>query len=400
MLWLITGGYAQGKTSYVKRMPAAQTALWVDLRAAAEAAGAVSEAGAAAAEAVHRGIAALAPGQTLVVDGFERLAEVQPADEPAVESALSAVVARARHRTVILIGTDTGSGIVPLGAAQRQLREAAGRLQTRAAGLADWVIRLFCGLPDILKQPAGYRRDAGLTLYLIRHGATASNLQRRYMGRTDEALCESGRAAIADWQARGHFPRPDCLICSPMRRCLETAAIAFPGRQPDRIEPRLIERDFGAFELKNYEELHARPDYQAWLAGWGRDCPPGGESQADIGRRVEAALQDILSENGVRGDGKRGGAPGGRPGERSGELPADHPAEAAGERSGEPPAGRIVALVIHGGVIMELMRVLGFQAYYDWQLTNGSWIRLDFDRTGRLSELPPAIGGQLIGAVV
>lgn len=394
MLWLITGGYAQGKTSYVKRMPAAQGALWVDLsgRTAAEDAAvdtgvemAVSDAAerpeTAAADLINRGLDTLAPDQTLVVDGFERLAVVQQADAAAVESALSALRTRARRRTVILIGTDTGSGIVPLRLSDRQLREDAGRLQTRAAGLADWVIRLFCGLPDILKRPSDRHPDAGVTLYLIRHGATASNMQRRYMGRTDEALCESGRAEIADRQSRGCFPEPDCLICSPMRRCLETAALAFPDRQPDRIESRFIERDFGDFELKNYEELRARDDYRAWLDGWGRDSPPGGESQSDIGRRVEAALRDILAENGVGAGSDRGES-----------NPDEYPAEAS--------SGRIVVLVIHGGVIMEIMRILGFKAYYDWQVTNGSWIRLDFDRFGRLSELPPVIGGQLVGAVV
>lgn len=120
-------------------------------------------------------------------------------------------------------------------------------------------------------------------------------------------------------------------------------------------------------------------------SGWGKDCPPGGESQADIGRRVEAALRDILSENGIgAGSGNSFG----------------RQAVNAVERPDKTSTGRNIVLVIHGGVIMELMRLLGFKAYYDWQLTNGSWIRLDFDRDGRLSELPPVIGGQLVGTVV
>ena len=33
-------------------------------------------------------------------------------------------------------------------------------------------------------------------ILLIRHGKTQGNLERRYIGRTDEPLCEAGRAAL------------------------------------------------------------------------------------------------------------------------------------------------------------------------------------------------------------
>ena len=37
-----------------------------------------------------------------------------------------------------------------------------------------------------------------MTIYLIRHGKTLGNLERRYMGVTDQPLCPQGRAALAD----------------------------------------------------------------------------------------------------------------------------------------------------------------------------------------------------------
>ena len=53
-------------------------------------------------------------------------------------------------------------------------------------------------------------------ILLIRHGKTQGNLERRYIGRTDEPLCEAGRAAL---EGRS-YPACDILLSSPMVRCL------------------------------------------------------------------------------------------------------------------------------------------------------------------------------------
>lgn len=51
----------------------------------------------------------------------------------------------------IVIATETGGGIVPADPAEREKREAAGRLACRLAERADTVIRVCCGLPQLLK---------------------------------------------------------------------------------------------------------------------------------------------------------------------------------------------------------------------------------------------------------
>ncbi len=51
----------------------------------------------------------------------------------------------------IVIATEVGGGVVPMEPAQRQTREAAGRLSCLLAQRADRVIRVFCGLPEVLK---------------------------------------------------------------------------------------------------------------------------------------------------------------------------------------------------------------------------------------------------------
>lgn len=55
----------------------------------------------------------------------------------------------ARHQVVI--ATEVGGGVVPLDPQERADREAAGRLSCLLAQKAERVVRVFCGLPQVLK---------------------------------------------------------------------------------------------------------------------------------------------------------------------------------------------------------------------------------------------------------
>lgn len=55
----------------------------------------------------------------------------------------------ARHDVVI--ATEVGGGVVPIDAKERAAREAAGRLSCLLARRAERVVRVFCGLPMVLK---------------------------------------------------------------------------------------------------------------------------------------------------------------------------------------------------------------------------------------------------------
>ena len=107
----------------------------------------------------------------------------------------------------------------------------------------------------------------------IRHGQTPGNVQRRYVGRTDEGLTDEAKSCLqkkkvlmqdlcvqteggrnpGKWYHAGAFV-PDFVYSSPMMRCRETAEILFPG-QVLCVQEGLQEKDFGDFEYKNYEEL-------------------------------------------------------------------------------------------------------------------------------------------------
>ena len=51
----------------------------------------------------------------------------------------------------IVIATELGGGLVPIDRAEREKREAAGRLACLLAERADTVVRVCCGLGQVLK---------------------------------------------------------------------------------------------------------------------------------------------------------------------------------------------------------------------------------------------------------
>ena len=50
-----------------------------------------------------------------------------------------------------VIATEVGGGVVPADAAEREARERAGRLNCLLAERADAVVRVFCGIPRVIK---------------------------------------------------------------------------------------------------------------------------------------------------------------------------------------------------------------------------------------------------------
>ncbi len=167
-----------------------------------------------------------------------------------------------------------------------------------------------------------------MTVFLLRHGQTRGNLERRYVGSTDEPLCPQGREALAGVRA----PEADRVYVSPMARCRETAALLYPGMLQE-VVPGFRETDFGRFEGHTYEELKDDPAYRAWLDSAGAAAPPGGEGREAVRQRVTEAFLALAARHG----------------------PEDR-----------------AALVVHGGTIMTLLEAFEpSHRFYDWQSPNG-----------------------------
>lgn len=180
-----------------------------------------------------------------------------------------------------------------------------------------------------------------IKIWLIRHGMTEGNLKGRYIGRTDEHLCQEGKKALSELS----YPVPDGLFISPMIRCRETAEILFPGKK-FRIMDQLSETDFGDFENKNYRELAGNPDYQAWIDSGGNLPFPGGESREAFRERTLEGFQKVI-------------------------------AICSGENL------QSAALIVHGGTIMTLMEAWGRpeRDFYSWHVKNGHCYMTETDET-------------------
>ena len=169
---------------------------------------------------------------------------------------------------------------------------------------------------------------------LIRHGLTAGNAARRYVGKTDEPLCPEGRAAAERHEKDLSLDR---VFVSPLKRARETAAILFPNAEQTVIED-LREMDFGAFEGRTADEMEHDPVYRAWVEDLCRGACPGGESQAEFHARIKDAFLNTVQT-----------------------------------------AGADATFVVHGGVIMSILYQLAEpkKDFYEWFVPNLSGYEAD-----------------------
>lgn len=126
-----------------------------------------------------------------------------------------------------------------------------------------------------------------MKIYLLRHGLTCYNTEKRYQGVRDIPLSEEGRAQLIEADIC-----PDVVYVSPLSRARDTAGILFPHSKQVIVE-NLREMDFGVFEGRNYIEMENDPEYRAWVeSGCELKCP-GGESKADFSARICAAFEQL-----------------------------------------------------------------------------------------------------------
>lgn len=132
-------------------------------------------------------------------------------------------------------------------------------------------------------------------LYLIRHGITQGNIDGKYIGQTDLALCPEGKRQIERFCAEGIYPNVGKVYSSPMSRCLETAEIIYPKHKLMIVDD-LCEMDFGDFEGKTREQLQKRSEYTDWLRGGADACPPNGEKYGEFMLRCIEGLDTVFSD--------------------------------------------------------------------------------------------------------
>lgn len=127
-----------------------------------------------------------------------------------------------------------------------------------------------------------------MLIYLLRHGETLWNAERRYQGLTDLPLSERGGSALRPAEFS-----PKQVYVSTLCRAVQTAAILFPGVEQIAV-PGLREMDFGAFEGRTADKMEQDTDYRAWVEGGCTDRCPSGEDWDEFSERTCAAFERLM----------------------------------------------------------------------------------------------------------
>jgi broad specificity phosphatase PhoE len=137
------------------------------------------------------------------------------------------------------------------------------------------------------------------TFFLARHGETEWHSDHRYAGVSDVGLTRHGLGQAAALGAWAVDARLDAIVASPLTRARRSAAPSVETTGlPLRIDPRLIEIDFGVAEGLTPAQIAER--YPAAWAAF-REAPasnafPNGESgRAGIARAIPA-LDELVAE--------------------------------------------------------------------------------------------------------
>lgn len=140
----------------------------------------------------------------------------------------------------------------------------------------------------------GFLTMKTFTLHILRHGLTKGNLEGLYIGHTDTELCAEGKEQLFQMKKEFAYPESRFVFSSPLKRCLQTAKILFPGVKPIVIDG-LIEYNFGSFDGKSAAELYEKqPLFAPWLAGKEGVAPPFGETNEEFAKRVCESFVKIV----------------------------------------------------------------------------------------------------------
>ncbi|MGG6313905.1 histidine phosphatase family protein [Paenibacillus macerans] len=209
--------------------------------------------------------------------------------------------------------------------------------------------------------------------WLVRHGITAWNAERRYQGHSDPPLLADEASGLAELRRELAGISFAAVYTSDLRRCRETLAIARPDLvDRARLDLRLREMNFGVWEGQTYDMLKDNALYRAWIDDPQTVTPPGGESWREFENRVTELCGELRARSSslaARDRDVREGS--GEPGDEAGWAGIE-------TRAPEQRAQTVRLLIVtHGGVISMLSSLLqpGL-GFWDTRVGPGGVLRL------------------------
>jgi broad specificity phosphatase PhoE len=135
-----------------------------------------------------------------------------------------------------------------------------------------------------------------LYLYLVRHGQTDLNRDRRFRGLVDAPLNEQG---LREAEGAGSILRSaeiPIIYSSPVERAMQTSRmIAAETGSAVQSDERFTDVDYGEWQGLTVEEVRERfgdRAIESWRSDPGSFTFPGGDSMALVRARMEKALPE------------------------------------------------------------------------------------------------------------
>jgi alpha-ribazole phosphatase len=180
-----------------------------------------------------------------------------------------------------------------------------------------------------------------MKITLIRHGKTQGNINREYIGKTDQPLCDIGVEEIE--KKINQYPNADIVFSSPLIRCIKTAGLIYKNLVPI-VKKDIKECDFGDFEGKSYEALKDNADYKRSIDSDFIIPFPNGEDFLEFKKRCQNEFFNIVEQ-----------------------------AIGLGAKN--------ISIVAHGGTIMSILSKISYpnKDFYSWQAKNACGYVFDYD---------------------
>ena len=131
--------------------------------------------------------------------------------------------------------------------------------------------------------------------YFVRHGQTVWNVENKICGATDSPLTEHGRQQAAETGKNivESGIKADEILYSPLSRAADTAKhISEITGIPARVEPRLIEQNFGKYESTPRDGAEFKIAKGQFITRY-----DGGESMLHLAQRIYNLLDEIKAES-------------------------------------------------------------------------------------------------------
>ena len=128
-----------------------------------------------------------------------------------------------------------------------------------------------------------------MKLYVIRHGLTKCNVEKKYNGKLDEDINEIGILQAKKAQKAIRNLDIDLIICSPLLRTKHTCDIINVNNVPVIFDKRIEERDCGIYTGKDLGDFY-NTDYWNYYS---KAKVEGLETIQDLFKRIKLFLDEI-----------------------------------------------------------------------------------------------------------